>query len=34
METRPSDDKILGLYVWVGKGSSRGGEAVLDEDIE
>jgi hypothetical protein len=35
METRPSDKEILGLYVWAGKGISRGDdEAVADEDVE
>lgn len=35
VETRPSDDKILGLYVWAGKGTQRSNdEAAVDEEIE
>jgi hypothetical protein len=35
METRPSDEEILGLYEWAGKGTQRGNdEAVVDEEVE
>lgn len=34
-KTRPSDEEILGIYEWAGKGTQRGGdEAAVDAEVE